>query len=443
MPWLRNRRSAAGQLVVDRSGPRRPRRSSGSWPGGGSGRSCRRASRPRLPSRVAPSECDASAMIVSGPPGARVGDRPQRRRSRPGDRRSRPAGSPCVRGVIAAATRPGSMSSVPGSTSAKRDLGAGVQDGVGGRRERHRRGDRLVARPETGRHRGAMERRRPRREGDGVTRAGRLDEARLERRDARAGRQPVGAERGRDRLDVVVGDLLVGVRQEASCGRASPPSMASVSCRSWSSRRLRSGDRQPEGQPFGHPGARRGRGPRSSGTSGAQPSSSRGLARIAAQDRDLALRMDVLDVDDPRRRPARSRAASSLTETSAPVPALRMPPIAASETSASHDEPGAVLDVQQVARLGAVAVDAQLLAEQRAAGEDRDDAALADRALERAVRVERADDRRRQAVGVEVRQGQRLAGQLRGGVRRGGLGRVGLADPRRRASPGRRPCTCS
>ena len=131
----------------DRSGPRRPRPSSGSWPGGGSGRSCRPASR-RLGRRdVAPSECDASAMIVSGPAGRAIGDRPQRavvgRLAGVVDRRGWPASA----GVIAAATRVRARSAAsPGSMSAKRGVGAGVEDGVRGGHERHRRRDRLVAR---------------------------------------------------------------------------------------------------------------------------------------------------------------------------------------------------------------------------------------------------------------------------------------------------------
>ena len=107
-------------------------------------------------------------------------------------------------------------------------------------------------------------------------------------------------------------------------------------------------------------------------------------------------------------------------------------------------EPGAVAGVEQVPGLGPVAVDPELLAEQRAAGEDRDDPALADRALERPVRVERPDDRRRQAVGVAV--ADRVSASP--AIFEAAYGEAGLRRVRPRRSPrapwpGRRPCTCS
>ena len=92
--------------------------------------------------------------------------------------------------------------------------GTRVEHRVGAGDERHRRRDRLVTRPET-RDRGRpMECGGPRTERHGVAGAGRLDQPGLELRDARAGGQPLGAQRRRDCLDVALFDDLVGVRQQ-------------------------------------------------------------------------------------------------------------------------------------------------------------------------------------------------------------------------------------
>ena len=116
----------------------------------------------------------------------------------------------------------------------------------------------------------------------------------------------------------------------------------------------------------------------------------------------------------------------------------------ASESSASHDEPGAVVDVQQVARLGPVAVD-------RADGSP---------SSERRVKIATTPPSPTERWnGPYVLNGRTTVvgrpyawwyesvsaspADLRRRVRRGGLRRVSLADALRRASPGRRPCTCS
>jgi len=90
---------------------------------------------------------------------------------------------------------------------------ADVQDGVGAGHERHRRRDRLVAGPQPGHRGGAMQRGGPGAERDGMPGSGRVRQGGLELGDARAGRQPIGSERGRDRRDVALIDDLVGVRQ--------------------------------------------------------------------------------------------------------------------------------------------------------------------------------------------------------------------------------------
>ncbi len=122
--------------------------------------------------------------------------------------------------------------------------------------------------------------------------AGRRDETGLELRDPRSGGQPVGAQDGGDRRDVGVVDLLMSVGQEVRPDRAAAIDREP--------RPRRSRDRDPRLEPLGHPGADPGEAlreghPRS-------PAEDRlGRSRIAAEDRDLALRVDVLDVDDPGR----------------------------------------------------------------------------------------------------------------------------------------------
>lgn len=93
-----------------------------------------------------------------------------------------------------------------------------------------------------------------------------------------------------------------------------------------------------------------------------------------------------------------------------------------------HHEARAVLDVEQVARLGAVALDEQGLAGQVAGDEDGHHAPLGVPLLKRAVGVERPDDLGRHLVGVVVGQHQVFGRDLAGPVGRDGARRVGLVD---------------
>ena len=124
--------------------------------------------------------------------------------------------------------------------------------------------------------------------------------ARLELRDARAGRQPVGAQGGRDRLDVALVDDLVGVRQQRRADRVAAVDRERGRTRSHQTRL----DRRR--RPLGHPGRAPARGPRRGRPPASSPGAPGARRRVAAQDRDLALRVDVLDMHDARRRPARS-----------------------------------------------------------------------------------------------------------------------------------------
>ena len=160
----------------------------------------------------------------------------------------------------------------------------------------------------------------------------------------------------------------------------------------------------------------------------------RGARRVAAQDGDLALRMDVLDVDDAGRVAFDGRGQFVHRHVAAGPGVQHLAGGRVGQQRVAH-EPCAVGGVQQVARLRAVAVDPEVLAQQGAAGEDRHDPALAHGALERTVGVERTDHGCRQAVRVPVRHREGLARQLRRRVGRRRLRRVVLVDAaqRRRA----------
>ncbi len=285
-----------------------------------------------------------------------------------------------------------------------------------------------------------VERRGPRAERDGVAGTGRGRERLLEGRHPRArssaSRSAAPRRPRRRRRRRCPG----GRRAGASRGRARPPSIASRS----PSRReptLRH-PLGPGSQPLGHPGARRRRGPRRGATSGRQPSSSAGQrGRRSAGPRSRSAG-GCASTCTMRVGSGSTTAASSLTDTSTPGPGVEDPPVAASETQRVAHEAGAVLGVQQVARLGPVAVDAQLLADQRAPREDGHDPALADRALERPVRVERPDDGRRQPVGVVVESVSASPASFEAAYGDAGLVGWSSSIPSGRR-PGRRPCTCS
>ena len=84
--------------------------------------------------------------------------------------------------------------------------GAGVDDHVRRRRPGDRRRDHLVARPEAERHEREVQRGRSGRDREGVLRLRQLRKTALELRRPRPGRQPAGADRLGDRLDLLVTD---------------------------------------------------------------------------------------------------------------------------------------------------------------------------------------------------------------------------------------------
>src|SRR6476646_11720272 len=155
---------------------------------------------------------------------------------------------------------------------------------------------------------------------------------------------------------------------------------------------LRSPDRDPRLHPPGHPAPDPAKAllQRHLRSPAQHP---RRLACVAAQHRDLALRVDVLDVDDPRRVRLDERGQPVDVDVGARA-RVQDPAGRRVAQQRVDDEPGAIRGIEQVPRLGAVAVDPERLAAEREPGEDRDDPALAHGALEGPVRVERPDDRR-------------------------------------------------
>ena len=140
------------------------------------------------------------------------------------------------------------------------------------------------------------------------------------------------------------------------------------------------------------------------------------------------------DVADPGRAPvdrqsscptARSIvAASSLTVVSRPVPTWKSSPATRSSgrLEGGEERGGEVVDVDEVARLLAVAVDRERRAGERGAQPRRDDALLVERS--RAVGVGEAEGARGDPVRRGVGRDVRLAGELRGPVGRDGRGRT-------------------
>ena len=102
---------------------------------------------PGSPSYDAPWACAASSSRSRPWRSATLG---QPVPARPGGRRGGPGCTAAVRGVTAAATASGSRQNVSGSMSANTGVAPGHGDGVGGRGERERGDDDLVARPDAG-----------------------------------------------------------------------------------------------------------------------------------------------------------------------------------------------------------------------------------------------------------------------------------------------------
>ena len=148
------------------------------------------------------------------PAGRPLGDRPEGsvigRLARVVDRYDGPRP-----GLIDAATAPGSMSKVPGTTSANRASAPAYRTAFAV--ATNVSGDVIASSP--GRRPAAWSRRAgPRSRRRRRSRGGRRSpgERGFERRDARSGRQPVGTECARDRGDVTSSMTLTGVRQDVS-----------------------------------------------------------------------------------------------------------------------------------------------------------------------------------------------------------------------------------
>ena len=103
-----------------------------------------RAERAERPAAVAAEQ--AVRVVLDDREAVRCGDRAGSRPSRSRRRRSAPGRSPRVRGVISARSWRSSRLSVSGRMSTKTGPGAAQHERVGGRDERERRDDHLVAR---------------------------------------------------------------------------------------------------------------------------------------------------------------------------------------------------------------------------------------------------------------------------------------------------------
>ena len=232
-----------------------------------------------------------------------------------------------VRSVIAAATAAGSISSEPGSTSANRGVGARVQDRVGAGDEGHRRRDRLVTGPRPAAAAAPWRAAVP----ELKATACRAPVASASPASNSGTRGPVVSQSERSAAATAsmssLVDDLVGVRQQRRPDgrrrrrwRGAPAPVAIRPARS----------RAPSARPSTRAPARavaRGRPWRPA-------EQSRARRRVAAQDRDLALRDGCARRGDPRR-VRLDRRRQVVDRHVRPGPRVQDWPTTASESSAS------------------------------------------------------------------------------------------------------------